>query len=77
MRTEVRLKKAINFLCVRDRCSGINEENPVIVASPISYRSPISAPAPPSLPPPNRWTPSNRALTPDVQFQCRVRDQLG
>lgn len=26
---------------------------------------------------PTRWPPSNRALTPDVQFQCRLRDQLG
>ena len=26
---------------------------------------------------PSRWPPSNGALTPDVQFQCRLRDQLG
>lgn len=34
-------------------------------------------PCPPTPLHPNRWPPSNGALTPDVQSQCRLGDQLG
>lgn len=56
------------------------DERPVFYCLPQPLLTPPSMfPSLPSLPPSVQpdGLPSNRALTPDVQFQCRLRDQLG
>lgn len=65
--------KQIHFSCAYVEWHSI-DEGPIFL--PNLFWLPVSVPVSPFLHP-NRWPPSNRALTPDVQFQCRLRDQLG
>lgn len=68
------VKEKTFYMCIHWKMQSPTE--PCFVVSQIFFHSPSPFPSLPSLPPPNRWPPSNRALTPDVQFQCRLTDQL-
>lgn len=52
---------------------------PFFPLPPLISLNSLHRPFPPHYLPlyPNRWPPSNGALTPDVQSQCRLGDQLG